>query len=194
MGDLGMERACIAAGLVFAVGFASTPAAGQDPGVLSRIDTVAAAVTVSLGRDTPGLDVEQLRTRLQTVAELGLRTSAVPVGDTAWGRPTLVMELVVLGTGDGAVAYAFSVGVTDDVHPARLVTRMSSRVASRGFDSVREIADALVALPRTKGSIWRLPVAVGYVGRNLFLESAEREVREAADAFANDYLAANPRR
>lgn len=153
-----------------------------------------------------GRDEESLERRLQTILELELRRNGIRIHD---GPPTslipeLRIEITTLAH-TGIVAYSYDVELRETAMPVRRfyslfaaaeLAAMSSPAGAQypagpwksdAWDRLTNTAPVGVWIPT-----WQGAGGVATVGRNNLQDSLESTVRELAQEFANEYLAANP--
>jgi len=194
----------------------TTPASAvsqeSSPDILAGVDSVDAEVVLTWPEQLTQLDKATTESRLQTVFQLELRKNGIVV--SAGAVNYLNLELTLLNNGDGSVSYSYAVQLREPGLPDRVVSQVIVHAATqmdpslmrrmRTADSVRAGIEfrSLMWLNFMAGylphkitwiSSWVGPSGVGHVGVQNLEDTLERSAIEAAQAFANAYMANRPR-
>ncbi len=160
---------------------ASVTSGAQDSlALMAGLDSVDARVVATWDRSIFQPDSATTASRLQTVFELELRRNGVVVSSGAFAH--LVLGLTVLDNDDGSVSYAYSLNLYEVGVPVRAIWKKQYSEWARSF---LEQAYRVVT--------WQGPAGVAHVGKALLAESLEQRAREAAEAFANAFMASHRR-
>jgi hypothetical protein len=185
-----MKRWTVVIAVMVAVGV-GRDAVCQGPSVLAGVDSVDARVLLTWDDDIDRLSEETVRSRLQTVLELTLRQNDIKIAPSA--RNYLEVSFVVLDDGSGGVAYSYGIDLVEPVYTERAVARWINGAAEAPGGPWAKLMAHMAASEPTWVSSWAASRGVGHVGRNNLEDALETNVRQMAEEFVNQRLAASGR-
>jgi hypothetical protein len=176
--------------LVMSVLMGVSPLRGQwDATVLADINSVEATVDLHWDERIRGLNGDAVQRRLQTVFELELRQYGVTIA-----RPSppafLILSLQVLHTEDiGLVAFSYDLSLREGALSLRVLDHMLDNARGEADPTLRSALLVSIVSDLHVSKTWRGTSGLATVGRAKLEASLEQVTREAAQAFANAYLA-----
>jgi hypothetical protein len=176
--------------LVMSLLIGVSPVRGQwDATALADINSVEAEVVLEWDERIRGLNGDAVKRRLQTVFELELRQYGITIARP--GPPAfLVLGLQVLHVEDiGLVAYSYDLGLREGALSLRQLAHLLDNARGEADPTLRSALLVSIVTDIHVSKTWQGPAGLVTVGRSNLQASLERKTREAAQDFANAYLA-----